>query len=134
MKTVSVLAGILVAAACGNAPTAPSDLIGATWRLVSIERDSGPSTVVTSPERYTLEFLDEGRVAVRADCNRCSGSFTLSGETLSIGTLACTRAFCGSESLDTEFLRGLDGPLTAAREQSRLSLRGAEGMLRLRIE
>ncbi len=82
------------------------------WRLVAIEPATGPSIAVADGSRYWIEFLSETRLSARADCNTCSGSYTLSGTTVTIGPLACTRAFCGEASLDTPFTQGL----TDARE------------------
>ena len=129
---IALLALGVLTATCGESPTEPSDLLGVTWRLVAIEPAAGPSTVVSNPERYTIEFLDGSRVSVRADCNVCSGTYALSGDTLAFGPLACTRAFCGTESLDTIFTQVLGGPLTASREQSSLVLRGSQTTLRFR--
>jgi heat shock protein HslJ len=64
---------------------------------------------VPSPERFTLQFSEDGRLTMRADCNTCVGSYQMSATELRAGALACTRAFCGSESLDQEFLRVFDG-------------------------
>lgn len=131
-RATPLLVLALTMAACNGSPTGPSDLAGAAWRLVSIDRAAGSATVVTSPERYTLEFLSDGRVAVRADCNVCSGSFRLAGETLTIDALACTRAFCGDASLDADYTRALAGPLSASRDQLLLVLRGSGVTLRFR--
>jgi heat shock protein HslJ len=124
----------MLSAACGDSPTAPSDLLGVSWRLVAIEPPTGSSTVVSSPERYTIEFLEDSRVSVRADCNVCSGTYALSGDTLSLGPLACTRAFCGTESLDTPYTQALSSPLSAERDQTQLTLRGPQATLRFRTQ
>ena len=63
--------------------------------------------VPDAPERYTLEFQPGGRVNVRADCNRGSGSYLLNGSTLTFGPIALTRAMCPPGSKDAEFLKGL---------------------------
>lgn len=87
---------------------------------------------VPSPDRFTLQFGDDGRLTMRADCNSCVGSYQLSATELRAGAVACTRAFCGSDSLDQEFLRVFDGPaaiatlndsLIISREGTRLTFR-----------
>ena len=133
-RSAGVVIGLTLLIACSDSPTEPSDLLGVTWRLVSIEPATGSSTVVSNPERYTLEFLDDSRVAVRADCNTCGGTYAVSGDTLSFGPLACTRAFCGEQSLDTPYTQALASPLTASRDQTQLILRGAQITLRFRIQ
>jgi heat shock protein HslJ len=113
----------LLFAACDEAsPTAPSrsDLVNVNWRLQSLERQSGTTPSVPAPDRFTLRFGEDGRVSVRADCNSCSGSYELNGASLRIGMLACTRAFCGAESLDTEFLRVFEDTSSVAFVESRL--------------
>ena len=55
----------------------------------------GESFAVDHPERYTLTFLDDDRITLRADCNRGSGPVAISAPgALTIGPLATTRARC----------------------------------------
>ena len=95
-----------------NAPPPPlaaagdALLTGTLWRWT--ETVTGNNSVKPDvPERYTLEFQPGGMVAVRADCNRGSGSYLLNGDSLTFGPLAMTRAMCPPGSKDGEFLRGL---------------------------
>ena len=92
-------------AACGDTATAPPDLTERTWRLASLDRN-GQSVTVPSPDRYTIRF-ERDRLAVRSDCNSCGGSYSVAGTMLRVGPLACTRAFCGESSLDSEFSEAL---------------------------
>jgi heat shock protein HslJ len=119
--------------ACDEAgPTAPSrsDMLNTAWQLHSITRPGDVTVTVPDPSRFTLLFRDDGRVSLRADCNSCSGSFQLDGSQLRARALACTRAFCGTDSLDTEFLRVFDdvaevgmleGRLFVSRDGTRLT-------------
>jgi heat shock protein HslJ len=76
------------------------------WKLQSIQRAGGPVVPVSNPDQFTIEFGADGRLAVRADFNRCTASY--STETLRVNPLmACTRAFCPTAPLDTEFTGGL---------------------------
>ena len=63
--------------------------------------------VVVSPPAgtFTLRFAEEGRLEVRADCNGCGGTYSLTGGRLSVSPLACTRAFCPSAPFDTEYVQ-----------------------------
>jgi heat shock protein HslJ len=129
-----VTAALVLAAAawgCSAAVTGPSELQGTTWRLVSLSPETGPPTIVANPERYTLAFVDD-RVSIRTDCNVCNGTFALAGDTLTIDRLACTRAFCGPQSLEGPYLDALADPLNASRDQSLLVLRGTRTTLRFR--
>jgi heat shock protein HslJ len=77
------------------------------WLWQGTQRGSDARIVPDAPERYTLEFQPGGRVLVRADCNRGSGSYQLNGRSLTFGPFALTRAMCAPGSRDVEFLRGL---------------------------
>ena len=75
------------------------------WR----EFRGGDDSVVAPdhPEHYTLTFLDDGKLAVRADCNRASGDFTVDGSSLELNAAAMTRAMCSPKSLSERFVRDL---------------------------
>lgn len=96
-----------------NAPpppmAAPGDalLTGTVWSWTETVMSDGKRIRPDAPERYTLVFQPGGMVAVRADCNRGSGSYLLNGGALSFGPVALTRAMCAPGSLDTEFMKGL---------------------------
>jgi heat shock protein HslJ len=112
MRRIIGVAMLLLLTGCDEAsPTAPSqgDLAGVVWQLQSLQRANAPPPIVPGG-RFTLQFTPDGRLAVRADCNTCNGSYQLDGARLQVGALACTRAFCGTESLDVEFLRVFEAP------------------------
>ncbi len=124
-----VLAVSLVAVACATSDTPPPVLPGSVnappppimpasdagdallatgiWVWQGTRMADDTRVVPDSPERYTLEFQPGGRVNVRADCNRGSGSYLLNGRSLTFGPIALTRAMCPPGSKDAEFLKGL---------------------------
>ena len=123
-----VLALALAASACAtsdappmlpgsvNAPPPPimpaadaGDALLATgiWVWQGTRMADDTRMVPDAPDRYTLEFQPGGRVNVRADCNRGSGSYLLNGRSLTFGPIALTRAMCPPGSKDAEFLKGL---------------------------
>lgn len=60
------------------------------------------------PDHYTLQFLDDGRALVRADCNRGSGRYAADASgTLTLTPIALTKMGCPAGSLDTAFVRDL---------------------------
>ena len=132
MKTFVILLAVVAMTACDESPTRPSDLVGEVWRLASIEAAGTAPIIVPDPERYTIQFLESGRVSVRADCNSCGGSYTLAGTALSLGPLACTRAFCGATSLDGAFTQALGQARSLARRGAELYLQGDGRVLRFR--
>jgi heat shock protein HslJ len=84
------------------------ELTGRAW---SWQRStfSGKSDVVPdAPERYTLEFMPDGRARLRADCNRGSAPYQAgANRTLSLGPAAVTKMGCPPGSQDSEYLREL---------------------------
>jgi heat shock protein HslJ len=111
---------------CENSnPLAPSDLIGDTWRLVSIVETGTTPVTVDDPSKYTLEFLENGRLNVKSDCNTCGGPYSLSGSSIEIGPVACTRVFCGDTSRDAAFTSALDKARSASLDDDELTLTGA---------
>jgi heat shock protein HslJ len=104
----------ILSSACGGGPIAPSevDIAGTTWRLTAIQQSGGTSVTIQNPDRFTVTFGDDQRVSVRADCNVCAGGYELTGSELRIGAMACTKAYCGDQSPDTQFLTTLSGNAT----------------------
>jgi len=69
----------------------------------------GDDSVVApaDPARYTVEFLEDGKLAVGADCNRATGTYTVDGPSLELTLGAMTRAMCPPDSLSERFVRDL---------------------------
>jgi heat shock protein HslJ len=80
---------------------------------------------------YTVEFRDGGQLAVKADCNSCTGTYSISGDSLKVGAMACTAAFCGSASFDTAFLAVLNNASTFAVLGIELTINSTKGVARL---
>lgn len=77
------------------------------WQWTTLtETDPAGQTMVPNPEAYTIAFLDDGLVAIQADCNMVRGGYGTtdgaSGVVINLGP--STRAFCGDESRDQQFL------------------------------
>ena len=120
----------LLTLSCSDSKTNPEvpSLEGA-WELQSLQVASGPAQNV-EPGAYTAEFTADARVASRADCNRCSGSYSSAGTGLEIGTLACTRAYCGEESLFDAYVAALGSAASFERSGASLWIRHPGGILR----
>ncbi len=91
-------------------PAPASRLAGTTWQLVRIQAMDDRTVVLRAGQRekYTLSFGTDGRVALRADCNRGQGTWSSAGGTqLLFGDIAMTRAACAPGALDDRFLRDL---------------------------
>jgi heat shock protein HslJ len=126
-------AALLLVAACDESPTRPSEIQGQTWRLVSLQRAGAAPIAVADPSRYTIRFVDAGRVNARSDCNTCGGGYSMTGASVSIGALACTRVFCGAASLDAEYTRALESARSLARSGDELIVQCDGVALRFRM-
>ena len=128
---LAVVSAVVFELGCAAAPaTSPSDVVGMTWHLQSLQR-AGQLAVTPPAGAFFLRFAEEGRLDVRADCNGCGGTYTLNGDRLAVGPLACTRAFCPSAPFDTQFVQLAEAATSVERHQEALVLRSPAGMLRL---
>jgi heat shock protein HslJ len=108
-----------------------SGLLG-DWQLVTLTESGLSAVAVAEPQRFTASFAADGRVALRADCNRCSSGYSADGGTLTVGLMACTRAYCSSAPLDTTFASLVQQATTWTASNAGLELRSDAGTLKLR--
>jgi heat shock protein HslJ len=86
----------------------PPSLVGTQWKLQQIVFNDDTTLVADQPENYTVEFMDDGSLAVQADCNRGRGTFTTTDDRqLEIGPIATTLAACPEGSLGNDFTEAL---------------------------
>jgi heat shock protein HslJ len=126
-----LLAPVLLAAACGgeDSLTGPAALPGTSWKLDSLRSVAGLVSTV-DPNRYTIEFQEGFRVRAQADCNVCTGSYrTATSIQITIGPLACTRAFCGAGSRGDQYAALLNTTELYALEGETLVLSSNDGTL-----
>jgi heat shock protein HslJ len=102
---------------------------GRPWKLISLQTDDF-RVLSAPPDRYTVTFQDGERIAARSDCNSCGGTYQIRGESLQIGPLACSRVFCGDDSLDLLYVRILEAARTYSIRDGSLTIGSARGMLR----
>jgi len=76
------------------------------WRLTSIDTDDS-AVMPDQLSQYWVQFIDEGTVFVRADCNSGSGRYKVDGNSLTISDIIMTLAFCGDDSIDQDLLGAL---------------------------
>jgi len=137
---LTTLFSALALAACGGTLTGPSPapaappaslaiVTNAVWHLRSIADADGTIQAIEDPSLFTLMLTDKGQVAARVDCNRASGGYTISGNALSIGPLASTKAYCGTASFDRKFLTLLGGQTTATTSGATLQLSSPRGTM-----
>jgi heat shock protein HslJ len=121
-----------------NAPPPPMAAAGdalltdTVWTWQGMQFANGARIGPDAPERYTLAFQPGGKVNVRADCNRGSGSYLLNASQLTFGPIALTKMMCPPGSRDGEFLKGLASVSAQGMSGSDLvlTLQGNSGSMR----
>jgi heat shock protein HslJ len=117
----------------GGSSTALSASIPAgTWRLMSLRETGHDEARIADPGSFTAEFGADGRVALKADCNRCGGGYTAGSGSLKVGPMACTRAYCTATApLDTTFTALVGSAQTwTSSDDQHLELSSSAGVLR----
>src|SRR5215468_3780193 len=88
----ALVAAVSLTACDGTSPVSPSSVATtptggaltvestAVWKLQSLAR-AGSSAVSVDPSLFTMS-LSNGALQLKADCNRATGTYTLSGNTL----------------------------------------------------
>jgi heat shock protein HslJ len=94
------------------AVTTPS-LVGTRWHWARTLLRDGSERLPANAAAYVLDFQRDGRLAVRADCNTGTGTYTIDGATLALGTLTSMQTVCPGTSLSEVFLQQLQssGPV-----------------------
>ena len=132
-----ILAGLLalapdLAAGMTHAPVV-ADIVPHAWEMDSITTGDGSPVMVADPERYTAQFLQDGRAVFRLDCTRGQAMFTASAGHLALTDVEVTDAHCPAGSHAGAF-----GELLRSAETYRfdvsgnLILGGSQGVLRFR--
>ena len=130
MKKYFALGMLMIWVTSCSTGTSPSELweTQGVWELQAIG-----STAIPDPANYTLQFSEDGRVQIRADCNNCIGDYETNGNAITIGPLGCTRAFCGADSFFDEFVAGLESASSFVRRGDTLELTSSEGVMSFRV-
>jgi len=130
----SVLILAVAAGACGTGPTAPDPVLfeDMTWKLESLSLSDGSTVTIQEPDKFTALFASDGRLHAGADCNICNGSYESEGESISVGLLACTRVYCASAPLDTDYVGALQAATTISMSDGKLLLHGPNASLTFR--
>jgi heat shock protein HslJ len=129
-RALAVVACMLGLASCSEDVTGPSDLQGGVWRLESMRTATGAAFRPSDPSRFTVEFKADGTIGIRADCNQCGGRYTLVGDRLSVGLLACTLVACPTSD-GQQFAALLDGDTSVDADANELEIESADGSLEL---
>jgi heat shock protein HslJ len=96
-------AAMLMATSVGG-----SDIISIVWTWQQTLMNDGTTFVPDDPSQYTLELAPVGSARAQADCNLGNGTYTISGNQISIEILTMTMAMCLPGSLSDEFVANLN--------------------------
>ncbi|MGZ8311916.1 MAG: META domain-containing protein [Allosphingosinicella sp.] len=113
---------------CGGAILAPETLADTSWAISEIDG------LTVEGDEYFVQF-DADRMSGKAGCNRFSGSYSVSGETMILGPVAATRMACPGPRMEHErrALQVLSGAVRVMHpDGDTLVLTGNGGTLRLR--
>jgi len=69
--------------------------------------NNGTLIRVSDPSRYTITFMANGMLAIKADCNRGTGTYQTTSGQMTITLGAMTAAACPPDSQDTIFVQQL---------------------------
>ncbi len=89
-------------------PAALEGLPETIWHLADVTLADGTIVTIDDPSLYTIQFLPDGRVAARADCNQVGGDYTVDGDTLTLSALLTTLVGCPEGSLGSDYTAWLD--------------------------
>lgn len=133
-----VLTGTLIAVGCTEADNGNDvvedaqdeehivtleEIIDIEWQWSGlIETLPASQSVVPDPENYTLTFNADGTYSIKADCNMGSGGYTLEGNDLTLAPGPITLAYCGPDSLDSQYLSLLSNVTTVSMDNDQLVL------------
>ena len=85
----------------------PTDVVDATWEWVGFVSPV-EQLQIDGPSRYTISFGADGRVAVKADCNRGTAGYSVTADRrIAFQPIALTRAACAPGSLSDRYAREL---------------------------
>ncbi len=84
-----------------------SRIIGTVWQWVQTLYNDDRKNVPAKPENYTIQFLEDGKVNVKADCNLKGGVYSTDGKRFSLEITHSTMAACEEGSLEEAFVRDL---------------------------
>jgi heat shock protein HslJ len=82
-------------------------ITGTVWRWVQTLYNNDTKNVPKQPNNYTVRFLEDGRIIVKADCNLKGGVYSTDGKKISLEITHSTMAACEEGSLEEQFIRDL---------------------------
>ena len=113
----------LLALTLGACRGGGAEFQGIEWQWISlVETQPAFQGLIPDSENYTITFLDDENVSLKADCNMVLATYTVSGSSMTIQTGPSTLAFCGEDSQDVFYLGLIDQVVSYELVQGRLEL------------
>lgn len=85
------------------APVAESAIPPIVWSLAEYPGVGQ----IGEPGRYTVQFLEDGQISAKADCNWVAGVWTAADGVLDVTITRTTLALCPEDSLEQPFVQSL---------------------------
>jgi heat shock protein HslJ len=83
------------------------EIVGPVWQWVQTLYNDGKKVAPAQLENYTVQFREDGKLNVKADCNLKGGVYSIKDSTLSIEITHSTMAACPEGSFEDQFVRDL---------------------------
>lgn len=81
---------------------APPATVNGVWLVTDINNGKRGTEPVISGSLLTAVFMPDGTVQGSTGCNRFSGSYTVDGDSITMGTLTATTAACTADDLTSQ--------------------------------
>jgi heat shock protein HslJ len=110
-------------------PPEPEPLVGTPWTLDSVSTADAVSSV-TAGTTITAVFDENGSVTGSAGCNHYFASYSVTGNSISIGPAGSTKMYCNSPGVmqqESTYLASLSRAAAFTIAGNRLSLADADG-------
>lgn len=108
------------------APAPASAIPPIVWNLIAFP-GVGP---INEPGRYTVQFLQDGQISARADCNWVAGLWSAADGVLDVTITQTTLAGCPPDSLEEPFVLALHEATSYAIDGFSLVIAGPTGEMR----
>jgi heat shock protein HslJ len=111
--------------------TQSQNLSGTSWEVIGYNNGKQAVTSVLSGSTIRLDFASDGTLSGNSGCNSYNGTFTVTGNQITIGPIASTRMACSQELMDQEslYLAALGTAATYQIKDTGLELRTKDGAL-----
>ena len=121
LLTAMIVFLLTSSAVAGGAPEA-SEIIRIEWKWQQTLYNNDTEVVPDDPDRYTVTFGPDGKIHLRADCNRGGGRYSVDGKNIIIELAHTTRAMCPPDSLEQTFIKNLNAARIYFLQQGNLYL------------